>query len=203
MKKYIFNLWFHIYWFLRVFFFHRMPAPVFMGALTTGTTFVCESNPGGVKRIWIQAPLDFFLTREITFDYSAMSSAGANVFIEFKFKDGDAFWTDSFNTTDGGSQSWTNSLTIVANKRTQALRNTIMDLAACSACEGLIIIHQEMNDRVWIGGENVSQRYRLGSGTAAQTGQKLTDVNKETIVLVAETAEKINEFTGGVAGILV
>ena len=113
------------------------------GALTAGTTFECNTNPGGVKRIWIQAPLDFEFTQEVTFDYSAISSVGNNVFIEFSFAAGDAEFTDKFNNADG-SQSWTNTITIIANRRTQALRNVISDLAACSACEGLVIIHEEM-----------------------------------------------------------
>jgi hypothetical protein len=155
-------------------------------SLSGGISLGCSSNFGGVKKIYLtnKENVSSVVNGSPDLGITTFNMVGGAVFYEFEFNKNTSSWSEA-RTGDqaNGVEFYTQTLTLVLNRREKTKRDTI---ALLGGFRELVAVVTDSNDNSWyLGAENglVLTGNEGGSGTAK------TDPNRYTLTLTGEEPE--------------
>lgn len=158
--------------------------------LNGGISLGCESNVGGIKKIYITDAVNvtgvtqnsggiLVASGEVV---TAISMATTTLFYDFEFNKNTSNYTESATVNlENGTTFYTQTITLVIPRREQAKRNKILLLAAGQ--KKLNIIVQDSNGLYWLFGQSEGC---ILTGNEGGSGTAKTDLNGYTLTLTAE-----------------
>lgn len=158
--------------------------------LNGGISLGCESNAGGVKKIYITDAVNvtgitqnsggiLVSSGEVI---TAIAMASGTFFYDFEFNRNTSNYTEAATVNlENGTTFYTQTVTLVIPRREQAKRNKILLLAAGQ--KKLNIIVQDSNELYWLFGQSEGC---ILTGNEGGSGTAKTDLNGYTLTFTAE-----------------
>lgn len=153
----------------------------------------CESNMGGVRKVWVilKSALPESAITGSDGVITGLNPSGSS-FVSFNFRKGAASMTSNLQKDDtAGSYYWETDLVMNFQRMEAAKRVAVMALtqAECAA------IVEDSNGKYWLLGKD---EYLAGTAGTGETGQAKTDANQYTVTLQDSSLELPYEITGSI-----
>lgn len=152
----------------------------------------CDNNIGGIKRLYLQqkSNVSSVTLGSPTTEITAFSMVGGADFFEIELTRNTSTFTDNENNVEeNGNQLFTQTLTIVLNRREKTKRDQINLLGRFRE---LVAIVTDSNDINWYLGEENGLILTTNEGGPGTTKQ---DPNRYTLTLVAMEPNPANTVT--------
>lgn len=159
-------------------------------SLTGGIAKSCELSSGGLRKVYITdlCNINSLVLASPSGKISAINMASATGFYEFSFPKNSSGYTEELTSEEiAGSQFYTQTLTLVINRREKVKGDTIQLLAAFKR---LAIIVLDSNGKFWLLGNDEGMTL---SGNTGGSGLAKPDANNYTLTFTAEEPALANE----------
>lgn len=181
-----------------------------------GYSQACESNSGGISRIWVGDAADFDLTAGAPnaeeAGYSAIArragathAGGADLFeVVFRDESGNVQVTQS---VEEGSAQWAYNLQASLLRNQQIQSRFLIKLDTASICGQLLWVWEDYNGKIFMAGEMyvggaLQRKFKLRqNGSVMSWGQTLNNFNGTNLQIQGNYFRPPYEFTGGILAI--
>jgi ligand-binding sensor domain-containing protein len=118
-------------------------------ALTSGYTFDCKDNIGGLKSVWFIGYNDVASVTEASGVITAITKDAGKVFYKYQLVRNTASFTENIaGSIENGTVVFNQELLIVINKMQTSMRNEMLLLAK----NNMMAVVEDQNGRYWLAG---------------------------------------------------
>jgi ligand-binding sensor domain-containing protein len=118
-------------------------------ALTSGYTFDCKDNIGGLKSVWFIGYNDVASVTEASGVITAITKGAGKVFYKYQLVRNTASFTENIaGSIENGTVVFNQELLIVINKMQTSMRNEMLLLAK----NNMMAVVEDQNGRYWLAG---------------------------------------------------
>ena len=118
-------------------------------ALTSGYTFDCKDNIGGLKSVWFIGYNDVASVTEASGVITAITKDSGKVFYKYQLVRNTASFTENIaGSIENGTVVFNQELLIVINKMQTSMRNEMLLLAK----NNMMAVVEDQNGRYWLAG---------------------------------------------------
>jgi ligand-binding sensor domain-containing protein len=118
-------------------------------ALTSGYTFDCKDNIGGLKSVWFIGYNDVASVTEASGVITAITKEAGKVFYKYQLVRNTASFTENIaGSIENGTVVFNQELLIVINKMQTSMRNEMLLLAK----NNMMAVVEDQNGRYWLAG---------------------------------------------------
>jgi ligand-binding sensor domain-containing protein len=118
-------------------------------ALTSGYTFDCKDNIGGLKSVWFIGYNDVASLTEASGVITAITKDAGKVFYKYQLVRNTASFTENIaGSIENGTVVFNQELLIVINKMQTSMRNEMLLLAK----NNMMAVVEDQNGRYWLAG---------------------------------------------------
>jgi ligand-binding sensor domain-containing protein len=118
-------------------------------ALTSGYTFDCKDNIGGLKSVWFIGYNDVASLTEASGVITAITKGAGKVFYKYQLVRNTASFTENIaGSIENGTVVFNQELLIVINKMQTSMRNEMLLLAK----NNMMAVVEDQNGRYWLAG---------------------------------------------------
>jgi ligand-binding sensor domain-containing protein len=165
-------------------------------ALTSGYTFDCKDNIGGLKSVWFIGYNDVASVTEASGVITAITKDAGKVFYKYQLVRNTASFTENIaGSIENGTVVFNQELLIVINKMQTSMRNEMLLLAK----NNMMAVVEDQNGRYWLAGRFNGLDLLTGS---VSTGLAQADRNGYSFTFSGGEKESAPEVSSAVISTL-